>query len=364
MQWHDKLAAHGPPDRFCMTQVLQRTVLFADLRGSTAMYETLGNADATAVVSRSVALLARIVTVHGGHVIKTLGDGLMAIFEQPGQGVSAADDMHDSLTRIGMADDDLSEPVRDTGSTPSGMGEEANEGGAPTLPPRPPVPLKLQVGLAHGEVVEMGGDVFGDAVNVAARLLDHAGDNETLATVTVVEQLGEWERSRFRSLDRMQLRGRVEPVHVYLQEPVRRFGDTAATAYGDMLIPVSEPEGIRLVWLDLNRIYAGTSLPVILGRSPQATYIIDDTRVSRSHARIDWHGGTFQLVDLSYNGTYVRFDNDPEVISLRRGACTLHGSGVIGLGAPPSEPISPCVRFEVLKFADTQRQGPFDFGLK
>ena len=96
---------------------------------------------------------------------------------------------------------------------------------------------------------------------------------------------------------------------------------------------------------------------MILGRSPQATYIIDDNRVSRSHARIDWHGGTFQLVDLSYNGTYVRFDNDPEIISLRRGACTLHGSGVIGLGTPPSEPISPCVRFEVMKFADTQRPG-------
>ena len=83
----------------------------------------------------------------------------------------------------------------------------------------------------------MSGDVFGDAVNVAARLLDHAGDNETLATASVVEQLGEWERSRFRSLDKMQLRGRVEPVHVHLQEAVRRFGDTAATAYGDMLHP-------------------------------------------------------------------------------------------------------------------------------
>ena len=348
-----------------MTQVLQRTVLFADLRGSTSMYETLGNADATAVVSRSVALLARIVAVHGGQVVKTLGDGLMAVFEQPSQGVSAADDMHDSLARIGMADDLLEQAADSETGAPETGSDEPNPDGAPTLPPRPPVPLKLQVGLAHGEVVEMGGDVFGDAVNVAARLLDHAGDNETLATATVVEQLGEWERSRFRSLDRMQLRGRVEPVHVHLQEAVRRFGDTAATAYGDMLIPVSEPEGIRLVWLDLNRIYAGTSLPVILGRSPQATYIIDDTRVSRSHARIDWHGGTFQLVDLSYNGTYVRFDNDPEIISLRRGACTLHGSGVIGLGAPPSEPISPCVRFEVMKFADTQRGlGPVDFGLK
>jgi class 3 adenylate cyclase len=341
-----------------MTQVLQRTVLFADLRGSTSMYETLGNADATAVVTRSVALLARIVAAHRGQVVKTLGDGLMAVFETPAESVAAADDMHDSLARIGMGEENPGDAANDE------QAEDEETGGAPTLPPRPPVPLKLQVGLAQGEVVEMSGDVFGDAVNVAARLLDHAGDNETLATASVVEQLGEWERSRFRSLDKMQLRGRVEPVHVHLQEAVRRFGDTAATAYGDMLIPVAEPEGIRLVWLDLNRIYAGTSLPVILGRSPQATYIIDDTRVSRSHARIDWHGGTFQLVDLSYNGTYVRFDNDPEIISLRRGACTLHGSGVIGLGAPPSEPISPCVRFEVMKFADTQRQTPFEFGIK
>jgi adenylate cyclase len=341
-----------------MTQVLQRTVLFADLRGSTSMYETLGNADATAVVTRSVALLARIVAVHRGQVVKTLGDGLMAVFETPGESVAAADDMHDSLARIGMSE----ESQRDAANDEQAEDEEA--GGAPTLPARPAVPLKLQVGLAQGEVVEMSGDVFGDAVNVAARLLDHAGDNETLATASVVEQLGEWERSRFRSLDKMQLRGRVEPVHVHLQEAVRRFGDTAATAYGDMLIPISEPEGIRLVWLDLNRIYAGTSLPVILGRSPQATYIIDDTRVSRSHARIDWHGGTFQLVDLSYNGTYVRFDHDPEVISLRRGACTLHGSGVIGLGTPPTDAVSPVVRFEVMRFADTQRHVLPEFGLK
>ena len=47
----------------------------------------------------------------------------------------------------------------------------------------------MQVGLARGEVVEMSGDCFGDAVNVAARLLDHAGDNETLVTVDVLRGL-------------------------------------------------------------------------------------------------------------------------------------------------------------------------------
>ncbi len=313
-----------------MTQTIDRTVLFADLRGSTSMYETLGNSDASAVVTRSVALLARIVQLHQGHVVKTLGDGLMAMFVAPASAVAAADEMHESLERVGAPGD-----------------------GALTLRARM-VPLKLQVGLARGEVVEIAGDVFGDAVNVAARLLDHAGDNETLVTALVLDGLDPVERARFRSLDRMQLRGRVEPVHVHLLEAAPRLGDTAATAFGDIVPVASEPEAIRLDWMDQHRVYAGPSLPVVLGRSPQATYIIDDTRVSRSHARIDWHGGTFQITDLSYNGTYVRFDNDPEVISLRRGSCTLHGSGTIGLGSQPTDALSPSVRFEVLKFADTQ----------
>ena len=336
-----KLGDDALPPNPCMTEIVERTVLFADLRGSTSMYESLGNADATAVVTQSVALLARIVSHHGGRVVKTLGDGLMAMFTAPPAALAAADEMHDSLERIGAPGD----------------GSLASHARL--------VPLKLQVGLAHGELIEMSGDVFGDAVNVAARLIDHAGDNETLVTSNVLTDLGEVEQSRFRSLDRMQLRGRVEPVHVYLMEAVRRFGDTAATAFGDFAASTPpEPEGIRLVWLDQSRVYAGPSLPVILGRSPQATYIIDDTRVSRSHARIVWHGGTFQLTDLSYNGTYVRFDHDPEIIGLRRGSCTLHGNGTIGLGAPPSDPASPCVRFEILKFADTQRHPLPDLGSK
>ena len=306
-----------------MTQIVERTILFADLRGSTSLYESMGNAEATAVVTQSVALLARIVESMGGQVVKTLGDGLMAMFILPKAALAAAEEMHDSMERIGGPGSSL------------------------------PQPLKVQVALAGGEVVQMSGDVFGDAVNVAARLLDHAGDNETLLTAAVLAGLPPTQRGRFRSLERMQLRGRVEPVHVYLLEAQRNPGDTAATAFGDML-PAPEPEGIRLVWTTQNRVYSGTDLPVVLGRSPQVTYCIDDTRVSRSHARIDWHGGTFQLTALSYNGTSVRFDHDPEVISLRRGTCTLHGSGLIGLGTPPTEADGPCVRFEVMKFADTQ----------
>jgi hypothetical protein len=199
----------------------------------------------------------------------------------------------------------------------------------------------------------MAGDCFGDAVNVAARLLDHAGDNETLITAPVLAGLNRTQKPLFRSLDQLVLRGRVEPVQVYVYGG-RRSGDSAATQFGDVA-PTSEPDAIRLEWLALNQVFASRQMPVILGRSPQAHYCVDDSRVSRSHARLDWHGGSFQLSDLSYNGTYVRFA-DGEIVSLRRGSCLLHGNGVIGLGGSPADPTSACVRFEVLRYGDTESQ--------
>jgi len=313
-----------------MTRISDRTVLFADLRGSTGLFETLGNAEATTVVTHCINALGAPVTNHDGHVVKTLGDGLMAVFDLPANAVQSAMQMHDLL---------------------EGMVTRGSERGASSGLRG----LRLQVGLARGEVVEMAGDCFGDAVNVAARLLDHAGDNETLVTAEVMHGLPPDVQVRFRNLDKLVLRGRVEPVQVHVLGGRRPVGvDLQATQFGDVMA-VEEPDGLRLMWGGQHRVFASQQMPVVLGRSPQAAFCVDDSRVSRSHARLDWHSGSFQLTDLSYNGTYVRF-NDGEIVSLRRGACTLHGSGSIGLGGTPSDPASACVSFDVLRFADTQPQ--------
>ncbi|MBU6259290.1 MAG: FHA domain-containing protein [Burkholderiales bacterium] len=313
-----------------MTRISDRTVLFADLRGSTSLFETLGNAEATSVVTHCVNALAGPVLSHQGQVVKTLGDGLMAVFDDAPPAVLASIEMHDLL---------------------EGMVSRGSERGASSGLRA----LKLQVGIARGEVVEMARDCFGDAVNVAARLLDHAGDNETLVTVDVLTELAPEARLRFRSLDRLALRGRAEPVEVHVMGGRRATAsDQAVTQFGDVAA-VHEPDGLRLMWGGHHLVFASAQMPVVLGRSPQAAFCVDDTRVSRSHARLDWHSGSFQLTDLSYNGTYVRF-NDGEIVSLRRGACTLHGSGSIGLGGSPADPASACVSFDVLRFADTQPQ--------
>ena len=120
-----------------MTQVLQRTVLFADLRGSTSMYETLGNADATAVVTRSVALLARVVAAHDGHVVKTLGDGLMAVFETPSASVAdvsgATGRPAISALRVAPASAIRTAPPRAVNAAPNGpISTQAANGSFPT----------------------------------------------------------------------------------------------------------------------------------------------------------------------------------------------------------------------------------------
>ncbi len=310
-----------------MNQLADRCIVFADLRGSTGLFERLGNTQATHVVTSSVASLCGAVEACGGTVIKTLGDGLMASFREPAAAVRAAQSMHEALQQPEVSAGDAAAGL--TGSRPD---------------------LKLQVALAHGEVVETDGDCFGDAVNVAARLLDHAGDNEILVTVDVVSQLSALAQRRFRNLDHIAVRGRAEAVHVFLTTP-QRVDDFAATRL-DASNRTACDRSIQLSWDGHQQQFSSVLLPLTFGRSPQATWCIDDSRVSRLHARIDWTGSTFLLSDMSYNGSFVRFDHDPEVLTLRRARCTLHGSGEIGFGSLPQDQPAQCLRFEVLRSAN------------
>src|SRR5471032_3279186 len=303
-----------------MSAIQRRAVVFADLRGSTALYELLGNTDASQIVTETVDAIARRVPATGGVVVKTLGDGLMAVFPTAAQAVEAADQMHEEIDIVMRRRDAL------TGFT------EAR--------------LQLQVCIALGETVEVSGDYFGDAVNVAARLLDHAGDNETLVTVEVLRALSLDSRDMFRSLDLVRLRGRVEPVEVHLLS--RRGMDTAPTLVGGGQLGLAGPESVVLTWGNVVRRFTALNMPVIIGRAAAADMQVDDARVSRSHCRIDWIGATLQLSDLSINGTFVRFSSEDEVVSLRRGSCTLHGSGEVGLSGSPEDPGVAAMQFEVL----------------
>lgn len=75
--------------------------------------------------------------------------------------------------------------------------------------------------------------------------------------------------------------------------------------------------------------------------------MVNDQRVSRLHAKIEWRDNHFVLSDLSSYGTWVKFAGSDTELALRRGECVLHGNGDIALGAPFSDFTVPTVSFNL-----------------
>jgi class 3 adenylate cyclase len=297
---------------------VQATVVFADLTESTAFFDALGNEKATRAITRLTQWIGDVCIANGGRVVKKLGDGVLAVF-------SHANDAANAVIEIQR-------------------GHQLRLLKWPAA-----IRMEIKCGIASGEVVEVDGDCYGDAVNVASRLSDLSGANQIWATEAVVEEMDDALGVRLLSLGPVTLRGKLEPLALYRVE----WQDTGIG--GNVTIQASlsqserrEPFGegrIHLAYLNLNRTFTSAELPVHLGRSMQAEFMVDDPRVSRLHARIEWRNGTFVLTDLSSFGTWVRFAGSDTDVPLRRDECLLHGHGEIALGVPFNDLSSPTVIF-------------------
>ena len=295
------------------------TVVFADLTGSTGVFEALGNAKATQAITRLTDWMGKVCTSRRGHVVKNLGDGVLMVFALNDDAVEAATEMQRLHTeRIKTWPDKLK--------------------------------MHLQVGLARGVVIEQGGDYFGDAVNVASRLSDLSGPDQILGTDTVINDLQSDTLVRFRSLGAMDIRGRNEACMVYRVEWQNEmlselFTLPAGLSPTPFAKTVPQMGAIELCWLDVQARFTSTQLPMHIGRLAEAQFVVNDPRVSRVHAKITWRAGKFYLEDVSSYGTWVRFAGGDAVVALRRQECVLLGGGEIALGAPFEDFTVPTVSF-------------------
>ena len=108
---------------------------------------------------------------------------------------------------------------------------------------------------------------------------------------------------------------------------------------------VIEPAFIVLSWLDINISFSSAELPIFLGRDTSAQFVVQDPRVSRKHAQIEWRDGKFYLEDISSYGTWVRFSDSSITIALRRQECVLLQDGEMALGASFEDFTVPTVLF-------------------
>ncbi|MBU0746382.1 MAG: adenylate/guanylate cyclase domain-containing protein [Gammaproteobacteria bacterium] len=296
------------------------TVVFADISGSTSLYETLGNERATEAVTQVTQWISDSIESYGGRVVKKLGDGVLGIFGDASSAVTAMTDMlRQHQTRL----DRWPQPLR----------------------------MDIRVGVASGDVVEVDGDCYGDAVNVASRLCERAGPAEIWATETAVLLAGAAPDVWYRKLGMMEIRGKTELLMLYQVEWRENEAPDSLTMQAGLISSFAPADPIlgqiQFSWHGVDMSFTSSDAPVHVGRATDAQLCINDPRVSRLHARIDWRNSGFVLTDMSSFGTWVRFDGSDSPVRLRRDACILHGTGKIALGVSFKEPSAPVMNFHV-----------------
>ena len=311
-------------------------MVFIDLTGSTAAYEALGNATVADVISQLTQWIGRVCEAHEGRTVKFLGDGVLAQFERGSQAVEACIFLQQSHSQRILK---WPEPLR----------------------------MRLKIGLASGAVVQRDDDVYGDPVNLAARLSDMAGANGIWADEGVIAALRHnretlprdadsprpaMDTARYRSLGMIRVRGLTEARSIFQIEWNEDVSTDLMTVRG--MLPEARPNdpkeaaAIALAWLGTTRTFSARELPILIGRVPDSGFVVKDQRVSRSHARLEFINGAFVLTDLSSFGTWVRFGENPESdVQLRRNHCVLHSTGEIALGVPFDDFSAPIVVFHI-----------------
>ena len=294
---------------------LPTTVLFADIVDSIDLFARLGNQPAKDLIDEFFEQLKLLVIDHHGTIIKRIGDELMCSFDQPLAAFAAARDMQ----RL-----------------------------ADTLNGTRPEQVKLRIGFHFGNVIRAGDDLFGDTVNIAARVAAVASSGRILTTGQTVGMVPAYDAGLVRPWRRELLKGLAEPVELH---EVLWTEDTQDSGFSNTTLgSYQAPSLHQLVMRLQDRSYVvDAQHPLLtLGRHPSNHVVVEDAAafVSSHHAKIECRGGVFVVTDTSLNGTYVALGgSDYFRVKL---PFTLESSGQIVIGYPPNHPHQITARFELL----------------
>jgi adenylate cyclase len=277
-------------------QASEAAILFADVSGSTKLYETAGNAVAHAAVESCVEIMRQKTVAAKGRVIKTIGDEVMAAFR-------SADDAADAAIEMQLA---ISE-----------------------LPPVGNATLGIRIGFYYGPVVESDGDVFGDAVNLASRLAAVATKGQIITARESVMMMSPMLKASTRAITTIQVKGRAQEIQVY--ELLWQQSEDMTTLASHKGVFKPRHTTLRLKMQDIEVVLSAERPSLAMGRDPSADLVIRERMASRAHGKIERRLDKFVLTDHSANGTFVTIEGDKEII-LRREEFTLRGHGWIAFG--------------------------------
>lgn len=275
-------------------------ILFADVAGSTRLYETLGDRTAKQTINGVLTRMTGVAERYSGVLVKTIGDEILCRFPTAERAVSAAVAMQEELAA------DTVSPVR----------------------------LQMRMGLQWGPIIMENNDVFGDAVNVAARMSAIARAGQIITTRDTVAALPENLAAKTRLFDTTHVKGKQDSLVIYevmWEEEANATVFIAGTGPGLAAQEIARPALVIRYQDAEHRIELGDNMGI--GRAETCDLVVATPLASRLHARIESRRGKFVFIDQSTNGSYVRTE-DGNIVYLRREELPVWGSGDISLGGP------------------------------
>jgi class 3 adenylate cyclase len=296
-----------------MGQDIELAIVFADVVGSTHIYDVMGDLRAREMVSTCIEVMRAATEQHNGTVIKTMGDEVMATFPTADEALNASAQMQRQIVSHAELQVD---------------GQ----------------PVALRIGCHFGPVVLESRDVFGATVHTANRMTSQAKGGQIVTTAATCEHLSPEWRASVRQIDIAMIKGQGNEVTLFevlwQTEDVTSMLPAIALSgrYGHKL------QRLRLRLLDQEVVLDAARPQITIGRADENDIIIRGNLISRVHARIELNRNKIVLIDQSTNGTFVQFDDGEEAF-VRRDSLQIKGDGLIGLGRVPERDSAQTIRY-------------------
>ena len=280
--------------RMAENQYEKTAIMFVDVEGSTKLYEKLGDQAAQQMIQHCLDIASRIIQENNGTIVKYIGDEVMSRLPNEDSAIAAACKIQEALEAEGLKQ---------------------------ALP-------SVRIGLHYGMAIEKEGDVFGDAVNVAARVTAIARGRQIITTEETVLNLSPEHLNITRKFDKTKIKGKEGEVTVY---EVLWHPDNATKMHTAINTTAESASLLSLGYGGQDYNIQANAPDFLIGRDARCDLIVDSDFSSRIHARIEFRRGKFVLIDQSTNGTYVNIGAEKNIY-IRREELPLVGVGVIGLG--------------------------------
>ncbi|MGH8260261.1 MAG: adenylate/guanylate cyclase domain-containing protein [Steroidobacteraceae bacterium] len=295
-----------------MGKDIELAILFADVVGSTRLYELMGDLRARDMVATCIDVMRTATELHQGTVIKTMGDEVMASFPAADQALNAAAAMQQQISRH------------------SQLKAEGQ-------------PVAIRIGCHFGTVVLESRDVFGATVHTANRMTSQAKAGQIMTTAAMVDKLSPQWRAAVRQVDIATLKGQGSEVALY--EVLWQTEDVTSMIPAIALAGKGGPAlRLRLQVQDRDIVLDDQHPSIAIGRAEDNDVVVKGNLISRLHARIEINRHKFVLIDQSTNGTFVQTEDGDEAF-VRRDSLQIKGKGFIGLGKLPEHDSPQTIRF-------------------